>query len=127
MILLNFAHPVTAEQMTTIEALMGRKAESVMDVPAQFDNDQPFEPQVRELLAGIPLTPAEWQTEAFLVNLPSFNIIAVLVLTELHGRMGYFPSVLRMRPVPGSTPTRFEVAEVINLHAIRNQARKERK
>jgi hypothetical protein len=57
------------------------------------------------------------------VNLPSLNHIAACVLAELHGRMGYFPTILRMRPVAGSTPPQFEVAEIINLQAVRDQAR----
>jgi hypothetical protein len=40
-------------------------------------------------------------------------------------RCGYFPTHLRMRPVPGSTP-RYEPAEVLNLQAVRDEARKRR-
>jgi hypothetical protein len=48
------------------------------------------------------------------------------VLAELHGRMGYFPPVLRLRPVEQALPPRYELAEVINLQAVRDSARKER-
>lgn len=47
-------------------------------------------------------------------------------LAELHGRMGHFPAILRMRPVAESAVTQYEVAEVINLQALREQARKRR-
>jgi hypothetical protein len=40
--------------------------------------------------------------------------------------MGYFPSVLRLRPVPDSNPPQFEVAEIINLQAVRDRAREHR-
>ena len=40
--------------------------------------------------------------------------------------MGYFPPVIRMKPVENALPPRFEVAEIINLQAIRDAARKER-
>jgi hypothetical protein len=49
-----------------------------------------------------------------------------MTLAELHGRMGYFPPILRLRPVEGAIPPRFEVAEIINLQALRDAARKER-
>jgi hypothetical protein len=40
--------------------------------------------------------------------------------------MGYFPTVIRMRPVAGSTPLRFEVAEIVNLQVVRDAARDRR-
>jgi len=48
---------------------------------------------------------------------------AFVLLAELHGRIGHFPSLIRLRPLPGSTPTTYEVAELINLQAIREEAR----
>ena len=48
-------------------------------------------------------------------------------LAELHGRMGYFPASGRRRPLAGSLPPRFEVAEIINLQAVRDQARLRRR
>jgi len=49
-----------------------------------------------------------------------------VVLAELHGRCGYFPSILRLKPVAGSTPPRFEVAETVNLQAVRDTSREAR-
>ncbi|MCS7301391.1 MAG: CRISPR-associated protein Csx15 [Fimbriimonadales bacterium] len=53
-------------------------------------------------------------------------MIAATLLAELHGRMGYFPPVLRLRPVEGAVPPRFEVAEILNLQQIRDTARSQR-
>jgi len=72
------------------------------------------------------MAPAEWQTAPLLINPPALNSIAAALLAELHGRMGYFPPIVRLRPVAGSTPTRYEVAEVINLQEVRDQARRRR-
>jgi predicted nucleotidyltransferase len=94
----------------------------VIAAPAQFDNGQPFVPQVEGLLAGVPLTAEEWQTAALVVVPPALNFITAVLLAELHGRMGYFPAIVRLRPVPESVPPRFEVAEVINLQAVREAA-----
>ena len=123
MILLNFSHPITPEQQAQIEALTHQPLERILDLPAQFDNDQPFLPQFARMMASLPLSPEALQTQAILVNLPSLNFIAALVLAELHGRMGYFPPVLRTRPAPGSLPPRYEVAEILNLQALRDAAR----
>lgn len=127
MLLLNFSHPITPEQQVQIEAFVHQKVERIIHIPVQFNNDQPFEPQLKELMASLPLTSVELQTEPILVNLPSLNTISALLLAELHGRMGYFPPVLRLRPVSAETPPRFEVAEIINLQTVRDLARQERK
>jgi hypothetical protein len=68
----------------------------------------------------------EWQTLPFLVNPPSFAAITAALVAEIHGRCGYFPSLIRLRPVVGATPPRFEFAEIINLQAIRDTARSRR-
>ena len=95
-------------------------------VPAQFDTEQPFVPQVEAMLASVPLTAEEWQTAPLLVVPPALNFITAVLLAELHGRMGYFPAIVRLRPVEESVPLRFEVAEVINLQAVREAARRHR-
>jgi hypothetical protein len=61
-----------------------------------------------------------------LINLPALNYSAALLLAELHGRMGYFPPCLRLRPVPEALPPRFEVAEVLHLQAAREAGRLKR-
>lgn len=123
MILINFSHPLTAEHIEQVEKLTRLPVQQVVDLPVQFDADKPFLPQLEALSSSIPLTPAQLQTERLIVNLPSLNFIAGLVLAELHGRMGYFPPVLRLRPVPDSLPPRYEVVEVLNLQAVRDRSR----
>jgi hypothetical protein len=92
----------------------------------QFDEQQLFGPQMDSLLAQVGLTPAQWQGEPILVVLPSLNFIAAVLLAELHGRMGYFPPVVRTRPVEGALPRRFEVAEILDLQTLRQAARGKR-
>lgn len=38
----------------------------------------------------------------------------------------HFPAILRLCPVVGSVPTVYEVAELVNLQAVREQARRRR-
>ena len=126
MIILNFAHPLTEDQLAEVAHLAGRKVARVIDLQAQFDAGQPFLPQLEALMEQVPLSPEALQTEPVLVNLPSLNFIAAPLLAELHGRMGYFPPVLRLRPAAGSLPPRYEVAEILNLQAVRDAARTRR-
>ena len=127
MLLLNFSHPLTPTQQAQIEALTGEKLAGaiaeIRDIPAQFDNEMPFAEQVRALVDGVGLSPTEWQTRPILVNPPAYNFAAVTLMAELHGRMGYFPAIVRVRPQPGIMPPRYEVAEIINLQAVRETAR----
>jgi hypothetical protein len=126
MILLNFSHPLTPTHIEQIEVLTKQKVERVVKVPTQFDHERSFAEQVQTLVDGVEFTAEEWQTTPMLVNPPSLNLIAATLLAELHGRMGYFPSVLRLKPVQGSTPPQFEMAEIINLQAVRDRAREQR-
>ena len=126
MILLNFSHPLTPDQQAQVETRLDQKLERIIEMPVQFDPQQPFLPQVKALMTRMPLSPEELQGKPILVNLPSLNVIAALVLAELHGRMGYFPPVLRLRPVEAAIPPRYEVAEVLNLQLVRDNARTKR-
>ena len=126
MLILNFSHPLTAEHVAQIEALTGAPVERVLNFPVHFDPAQLFTPQVTALVDSSELTPREWQTLPILINPPALNIIAAALLAELHGRMGYFPPVLRLRSIEGALPPRFEVAEIINLQAVRERARQRR-
>ncbi|NJL06745.1 MAG: hypothetical protein HC911_17955 [Chloroflexaceae bacterium] len=125
MVLINFSHPLTAEQVQQLTATLG-DAPDVRLIPVQIDQQQPLEAQVRALVESIGLTPTQWQTEPIIVNPPGLAPVAVVLLAELHGRMGLFPAIVRMRPIAGSTPTRFEVAEIINVQQVRETARQHR-
>ena len=126
MILLNFSHPLTDAHIAQINALVDEPVSQVIDLLVQFDNQQPFAAQFNALVERIPLSPAELQTTPVLVNPPSLNFITGLLLAELHGRMGYFPPILRLRPVEDSLPPRYEVAEILNLQRQRETARTKR-
>ncbi len=74
----------------------------------------------------LPFSSEEWELLPILVNPPSLNTITAVLLAELHGRMGHFPPIIRLRPIDGSLPTRYEVAEILNLQAVRDESRKSR-
>lgn len=126
MIILNFAHPLTPRQLEQIAALVGSTPERVQDIRSQFDLEQPFNQQIAHLLDDLDVSTQQWQAGGWLIVLPSLNYAAAVLLAELHGRMGHFPAILRLRPVAGALVTEYDVAEIINLEAVRAEARTRR-
>lgn len=126
MILLNFGHPLSQEQLTAVQAATGQAAIDLREIKTHFDHERPFPDQITQLVNSLNLDSQTWQTQPILINPPAHNAIAVTLLAEMHGRMGYFPAVIRLKPIPGSLPPQFEFAEIINLQAIRDQARTQR-
>jgi hypothetical protein len=126
MLLINFSHPVTAAQREQLERHLGQPLAGVLDVPVQLDLHQPLVDQVRAVIDSVGWPAQRWQTELLLVKLPSLEAIAACVLAELHGRTGYFPTMVRLRPVSGSISREYEVAELISLQDVRDAARTRR-
>ncbi len=126
MLILNYAHPLTAAHLEQLETLTGEPVAEVRAIPAQLDLAAPFAAQAVALADAAALSSEAWQTTPLLVVLPALNFAAAALLTELHGRMGYFPPVIRLRPVPGAVPPRYEIAELIALQEIRDAARRSR-
>ncbi len=123
MIIVNFSHPLSEQQLKQVEDLAGQPVTKVIEIHSQIDPQKPLEDQVLRMVDQAPLSPAEWQNEPIIINPPSLNFTAVLMVADLHGRMGFFPAFLRLRPVEGAIPPRFEAAEILNLQSIRDKAR----
>ncbi len=125
MLILNFTHPLTPEQQAQIEALAHASIEEVRTIPVQIDQVEPLEEQITAIVDAAGLSSEEWQTRPLLINPPGYAPAAFVLLAELHGRIGHFPSLIRLRPKPGPVVS-YEVAELLNLQAIREEARKRR-
>lgn len=126
MIVVNFGHPLTDDQRAQVEALAEHAVERVIDVPTHFDDGLPFAPQAATLVERAGLTPREWQTLPLVVNLPSYGPIVAVLLAYLHGLLGHFPTVVRLRATQSGTLARFEVAEFLSLNDVRSAARQDR-
>lgn len=124
--IINFSHPLTSEQVAQIEGQLGGTIDGIRNVRVQFEVDQPFVPQVVALMDSLGITAEQWQTEAWLIVPPSLNFITAILLAELHGRSGRFPTIVRLRPVANALVSAFEVAEIINLDNVRHTARERR-
>lgn len=125
MLILNFTHPLTSEQRAQIEAMTDTQMEEVRTVRVQIDQSEPLESQITAVVNAVGLSSEEWQTKPLLINPPGYAPAAFVLLAELHGRIGHFPALIRLRPKSGPVPT-YEVAELLNLQAIREKARTRR-
>jgi hypothetical protein len=121
-ILLNYAHPLTAEQHEQVAALLGVVPE-VRDILTQVDREVPLAQVAVGLADAAGLSPNDWQTTPLAINPPSLAPVALALLAELHGRCGYFIPILNIRPAANTLPLRYEVAEVVALQALRDVAR----
>src|SRR6266700_146773 len=101
MLILNFSHPLTNEQHAQIEALAKTSIEEVRTIPVQIDQSNLLEPQITTIVYAVGLSSEEWQTLPLLINPPGYAPAAFVLLAELHGRIGHFPSLIRLRPKPG--------------------------
>ena len=125
MLILNFTHPLTPDQLAQIEALADTQIEEIRTIPVQINQAEPMEQQIVALVNEVGLTAEEWQTQYLLVNPPGFASAAFVLLAELHGRIGHFPTLIRLRPKSGPVTT-YEVVELLNLQTIRETARRQR-
>lgn len=124
-LLLNYAHPLTEAQHAQTVALLGAEPE-LRELAAHADRSRPIAEVARELADAAGLSTSEWQTTPLVLNPPALAPLALALIAELHGRCGGFPAILNVRPVESSLPTRYEVAEVVNLQALREAARTRR-
>lgn len=125
MLILNFSHPLTGEQKARIEALAGAAIDNIYNITVQIDQGEPLAAQIRAIVSAVQLSSEEWQTRPLLINPPGYAPAAFVLLAELHGRIGHFPTLIRLRPKTGALTT-FEVAELLNLQEVREAARKRR-
>jgi hypothetical protein len=125
MFILNFSHPLTDEQLAHIGKLANAPIDDIRTTPVQIDQTQALEAQVRAIVDSVGLSSEEWQTRQLLINPPGYAPAAFVLLAELHGRIGHFPTLVRLRPRPGPVTT-YEVAELLNLQTIREEARTHR-
>jgi hypothetical protein len=91
-------------------------------VPTLVNEEEPLGPQITGLVEAIGLSSDDWRRRNILINPPGYTPAATLLLAEIHGRSGHFPTLLRMRPKHGSV-TCYEVVELLNLQTVRDAAR----
>ncbi|MBV9712747.1 MAG: hypothetical protein JO011_17730 [Ktedonobacteraceae bacterium] len=122
MLVLNFTHPLTTEQCAQIEALAQETIAEVRTIYVQVNHTEPLGPQITGIINNVGLSCEEWQTQPLLINPPGYAQAAFVLLAEIHGRIGHFPTVVRLRPKFGPITT-YEVVELLNLQTVREASR----
>lgn len=122
MLILNFTHPLTDEHLAQIERLAGSRIDEIRTIAVQIEQRESLTEQIVAIVDGVGLASEEWQTRPLVINPPGYAPAAFVLLAELHGRIGHFPTLVRLRPKPGPV-TSFEVAELLNLQSVREAAR----
>lgn len=123
-ILINLGRPLNKGQQEQICQLRNVFIAEVIQpdqTPPSFHDNEPYEIQTAQTIDGLGLTLEEWQSLPILVNLPGFAPAAAALVAELHGRMGHFPLLIRVRPSKQDR-TVYEVAEIMDLQRIRDKA-----
>jgi hypothetical protein len=123
MILLNFSTTFKSIQLAQAEILLHEPIDRVVNFPCQVDSDTEILPQFNKLMAKLPLNDAELKREPLVVVLPAQNYLAVLVIAYLHGRMGYFPQVIRTRLKATGLLPLHEAAELLDPQAVDDVAK----
>lgn len=125
MILLNYAHPLTELQLRQLVAALGDTPQ-IHQITSQIERSQPLAEVAAALADAAPLDAQAWQTSPLLLNPPSLAPLALALVAEIHGRCGYFPPILNIRPLAGAVPPQYELGELVDLNQIRQIARARR-
>lgn len=124
-LLLNYSHPLTADQEAQLGTMLAAPLE-VRNLATHVDRTRPLAEVAGELADRAELSNTAWQTTPFVLNPPALAPVALALIAELHGRCGSFPTLIHVRPVADSLPTRYEIAELLNLQTVRDTARMRR-
>lgn len=126
-IVLNFSHDFTPEQREEILALLEKNEDEVeiregLGRQYQYESAFGLVKHVREQVAAVRLGASAWQECQIVVNLPAYSGGAMIALADMNGRMGYFPTVLRVERADDG----FHYTEALDLEQLRLRALKER-
>lgn len=128
LLVLGFSHPITDPQKPEIAQLLGCQ---VSDIEFREGSRQYEYTTVEELIDTVraqidfmKISAADWQKTRIVVNLPAHSAGAMIALTEMHGRMGFFPEVLRLELGEDKA---YHATEEIDLEIIRHKALREMK
>lgn len=120
--ILNFGHPLSETAQNQLLEAVGEF--EIHNIPTKLDMNQPLDAQVRKIISdwaeSAQFTADDWQTKRFLVNLPGMSLAAALVIAEIAGRAGYLPRIIQLKQNADGV---FELAGLIALNAVRNEAR----
>jgi len=116
------AHPLTDKQRDQLQHLESAYIVEEVEIPAHFDPRGDVERQVKTVVEKIGFCIEEWSGAHIYVVLPGLAPAAAAVLAYFHGLRGGFPKIVWIYQNP-SDPTQYEIAQIINLQSLRDEAR----
>jgi hypothetical protein len=90
-------------------------------IEIHFLEDLSYYDQLDQVISKISLTKAELEGPSVLIRLPGNSEISAMLLSKLHGIMGHFPTILRLRKI-----IEYEVVDIVDLQDLRDRSRPER-
>ncbi len=127
-LIMNFSgHPVLSGQIATINKMLEWPSSEVIDVQVgTIAEDNKFISNILNVIEKIDLSPEQWQSANIVVIAAGYSAIWSVLLAGMHGRLGYFPDVVHLRPAYAVSNEKFEVAEIMNLREVRHLSREKR-
>ncbi len=115
--IINFSHPVQNNR-PDIEAIVADEYQ-VFSVAVQLDQNAPsLAAQIADCIVEAKAKAGGNIRNIDCIILPGLAVGAVMIV-EAFCQSGYIPNILRMAPVKGALPPRFEAVEVVRLRQPR--------
>jgi len=122
-IVINFSgHPLTTIQQKQLRDRFGFHIEELIELPVHFDTQEDLKPQVKKWIEEVGLAPEEWSEENIILILSGLAPVAAAILATIHGLRGGFPRIMVIYQAPNDR-TQYEVAQVVDLQALRDMGR----
>jgi len=115
-------HRVSPGVQSAIEAALGAPIR-VRELSRHLDLDN-LVADVGTLVDSAAISQDEWQENPPLVMLPTLGIAAAVALAELHGRSGFFPTIVWLQRDPGTGA--YDRPMMVDLAGVRDGARRSR-
>ncbi|GCE14209.1 CRISPR-associated protein Csx15 [Tengunoibacter tsumagoiensis] len=117
-ILINFSHPLSPE--TKQQIFQSIADVEIRAVVVQINHDLSMASQISKIVDSTALSGDEWRNDLYVI-MPGYAPAATVLLAAIAGRHGRLPFLVALRPVPGATPMRYELADAVDLEAFSKQ------
>jgi hypothetical protein len=116
MVILNFSHPLTLEQIEQLKEKLHVSTFTVETVPVQIDQTQPLTPQIEQLMHF--LTTLHVSADKVILHLPGFAPAAACVIAQFYHMTERWPRFIRLTPVHAVGQTRYDIFEIVDLEEV---------
>ena len=120
-LVLNFGHPLSDAAQAELADVIG-EFDTVL-ARVSLDMESPLGPQIATVVEGMKLSSEQLQTRRLVAILPGASVAAALVLAEIHGRSGNWPTIVHLVRAEDGV---FHMGELVDLQQTRNTARTSR-